>query len=69
MEETLILLRFNCPDPSCDYVGITGWGDLKLHVRATHGRLMWCVPLILCNTLDLTEPQRPLYTIQESVFP
>lgn len=40
MEETLILLRFNCPDPDCDYIG-NGWGDLKLHVRATHGRLMW----------------------------
>lgn len=40
MEETLILLRFNCPDPDCDYIG-NGWGDLKLHVRATHGKLMW----------------------------
>ncbi len=26
MEETLMLLRFNCPDPDCDYVG-NGWGD------------------------------------------
>ncbi|KAF8077552.1 hypothetical protein FPV67DRAFT_40 [Lyophyllum atratum] len=39
MEETLILLRFNCPDPDCAYIG-NGWGDLKLHVRATHGKLM-----------------------------
>ncbi|KAF8649052.1 hypothetical protein AX16_006053 [Volvariella volvacea WC 439] len=39
MEETLILLRFNCPDSECDYIG-NGWGDLKLHVRATHGKLM-----------------------------
>ncbi|KAF5334514.1 hypothetical protein D9611_013777 [Ephemerocybe angulata] len=39
MEETLILLRFNCPDPACDYLG-NGWGDLKLHVRATHGRVL-----------------------------
>jgi len=44
MEETLILLRFNCPDSGCDYIG-SGWGDMKLHVRATHGRMMWCVPL------------------------
>jgi E3 ubiquitin-protein ligase ZNF598 len=42
MEETLILLRFNCPEPSCDFTG-TGWGDLKLHVRAMHGRVIWCV--------------------------
>ncbi|KAJ2923047.1 hypothetical protein H1R20_g14047, partial [Candolleomyces eurysporus] len=41
MEETLILLRFNCPDSACDYIG-NGWGDLKLHVRATHGKLL-CV--------------------------
>ncbi|KAF8625744.1 hypothetical protein AX17_006771 [Amanita inopinata Kibby_2008] len=39
MEETLILLRFNCPDPDCDYIG-NGWGDLRLHTRAVHNRLM-----------------------------
>ena len=42
MEETLILLRFNCPDSDCDFIG-NGWSDLKLHTRATHGKLMWCV--------------------------
>lgn len=40
MEETLILLRFNCPDATCDFIG-NGWSDLKLHTRATHGKLMW----------------------------
>lgn len=39
MEETLILLRFNCPDSSCDYIGMS-WSDLKLHVRAMHGKLL-----------------------------
>ncbi|KAJ7229444.1 hypothetical protein C8J57DRAFT_191179, partial [Mycena rebaudengoi] len=39
LEETILLLRFNCPDTECVYLG-NGWGDLKLHVRATHGRLM-----------------------------
>ncbi|KAI0707806.1 hypothetical protein C8Q76DRAFT_746412 [Earliella scabrosa] len=39
MEETLILLRFNCPDPQCSFIG-NGWSDLKLHTRATHGKLM-----------------------------
>ncbi|KAG1756876.1 uncharacterized protein EDB91DRAFT_1094923 [Suillus paluster] len=39
MEETLILLRFNCPDSQCDYTA-TGWGDLKLHVRGAHGKMM-----------------------------
>ncbi|KAF8175993.1 hypothetical protein BJ912DRAFT_1146929 [Pholiota molesta] len=39
MEETLILLRFNCPDPECDYIA-NGWSDLRLHVRGMHGKLM-----------------------------
>ncbi|KIK62672.1 hypothetical protein GYMLUDRAFT_41590 [Collybiopsis luxurians FD-317 M1] len=39
MTESLILLRFNCPDSECDYIA-KGWGDLKMHVRAGHGRLM-----------------------------
>ncbi|KIJ59677.1 hypothetical protein HYDPIDRAFT_100159 [Hydnomerulius pinastri MD-312] len=39
MEETLILLRFNCPDVECDYTA-SGWGDLKLHVRAMHGKML-----------------------------
>jgi hypothetical protein len=42
MEETLILLRFNCPDPECDYIA-NGWSDLRLHVRGMHGKLMWYV--------------------------
>ncbi|KAI6138107.1 hypothetical protein BKA82DRAFT_4250547 [Pisolithus tinctorius] len=39
MEETLVLLRYNCPDRDCDYTG-TGWGDLKIHVRATHDKML-----------------------------
>ncbi|KZT71337.1 hypothetical protein DAEQUDRAFT_724287 [Daedalea quercina L-15889] len=39
MEDTLILLRFNCPDKDCDYIA-NGWSDLKLHTRAAHGKLM-----------------------------
>lgn len=42
MEETLILLRFNCPDPECPYIG-SSWNDLRLHTRAVHGKLMWYV--------------------------
>jgi hypothetical protein len=43
MQESLFLLRFNCPDPSCDHMA-TGWNDLKLHVRGTHKKQMWCAP-------------------------
>ncbi|KAF8266463.1 hypothetical protein EI94DRAFT_1733029 [Lactarius quietus] len=39
MQESLLLLRFNCPDSSCEYIA-TGWNDLKLHVRSTHGKFM-----------------------------
>jgi len=40
MEDTLLLLRFNCPDPDCTFYG-TGWSDLKQHVRAVHKKAMW----------------------------
>jgi hypothetical protein len=43
MEDTVFLLRFNCPDTTCDYIAATGWGDLKLHVRGVHGKQMWSV--------------------------
>ncbi|KIY70361.1 hypothetical protein CYLTODRAFT_488161 [Cylindrobasidium torrendii FP15055 ss-10] len=39
MEDTLLLLRFNCPDTDCDFIA-KGWSDLKLHVRAVHNKLM-----------------------------
>lgn len=42
MEETLILLRFNCPDEECPFIA-RGWNELKVHVRGTHGKQLWCV--------------------------
>ena len=39
LEETVLLLRFNCPDPNCD-VACTGWKDFKAHVRREHNRLV-----------------------------
>ena len=48
MQESLFLLRYNCPDPSCDFQA-TGWNDLKLHVRGTHKKQIWCAPNVsLC---------------------
>ncbi|KAE8216676.1 hypothetical protein CF327_g148 [Tilletia walkeri] len=38
-EQTLVLLRFNCPHPKCE-VASTGWSDLKTHARRDHGRLL-----------------------------
>ena len=42
MEDSLILLRFNCPESTCDYIA-NGWSDLKLHTRGTHGKVIWYV--------------------------
>ena len=41
MEDTIVLLRFNCPDKACDFAA-NGWADLRLHIRQTHH-------LQLCN--------------------
>ena len=69
MEETLILLRFNCPDGSCDYIA-GGWGDLKLHVRGAHGNLMWYDRSSLKSGFDQTvHQQRPLHPDEENIRP
>ncbi|KAI5124372.1 hypothetical protein M0805_008975 [Coniferiporia weirii] len=39
MEETLILLRFNCPDEECPFIA-KGWNDLKVHARAIHNKVI-----------------------------
>lgn len=44
MQDSLVLLRFNCPDSSCDHMA-TGWNDLKLHVRGVHKKFMWCASI------------------------
>jgi hypothetical protein len=39
-EDTVLLLRYNCPDPSCD-VACLGWPDLHRHVKTIHQKAMW----------------------------
>ncbi|KAG9083767.1 hypothetical protein FS749_005746 [Ceratobasidium sp. UAMH 11750] len=39
MEDTLILLRFNCPDEDCDVVA-HGWHDLKWHAKDKHDSIL-----------------------------
>ena len=39
-EESLLLLRYNCPEPTCD-VACLGWPDLHRHVRTVHKKAMW----------------------------
>ncbi|KAI9889065.1 MAG: hypothetical protein M1814_005854 [Vezdaea aestivalis] len=38
-EDTVLLLRFNCPDSDCD-VACIGWTDLQRHVKTTHQKTM-----------------------------
>lgn len=52
MEESLILLRFNCPDSDCPFIA-NGWNDLKAHARAVHGKLMWYVYSLYLDTNSL----------------
>lgn len=44
-EDTVLLLRYNCPDNECD-VACLGWPDLHRHVKSKHGKVMWCVLLL-----------------------
>ena len=39
-EESLLLLRYNCPESTCD-VACLGWPDLHRHVRNVHRKAMW----------------------------
>jgi ribosome assembly protein 4 len=39
-EDTVILLRYNCPDRDCD-TACFGWPDLHRHVKSKHGKSMW----------------------------
>ncbi|KAI0247918.1 hypothetical protein BJV78DRAFT_856343 [Lactifluus subvellereus] len=39
MQDSLVLLRLNCPDSSCEYTA-TGWNDLKLHARGIHDKFI-----------------------------
>ncbi|KAJ1021672.1 hypothetical protein NDA16_003808 [Ustilago loliicola] len=39
LEETVLLLRFNCPDTNCE-VACAGWKDYKAHVKREHNRLV-----------------------------
>ncbi|KAK1830409.1 hypothetical protein QBC39DRAFT_353931 [Podospora conica] len=37
--DTVLLLRYNCPESSCDFAGL-GWPDLHRHVRSVHHKKM-----------------------------
>lgn len=56
-EDTVLLLRYNCPDPSCD-VACMGWPDLHRHVRSAHGKVM----------CDLCTRNKKVFTHEHELF-
>ncbi|KAJ3219385.1 hypothetical protein HDU67_001604 [Dinochytrium kinnereticum] len=57
-EDVMILLRFNCPDASCDVACPEGWSELRRHVQAAHGKY-------LC---DLCTRHQKLFTHEHALY-
>lgn len=55
--DTVLLLRYNCPDLSCD-VAALGWPDLHRHVRTTHQKKM----------CDLCTRNKKVFTHEHELF-
>ncbi|KAL1304858.1 hypothetical protein AAFC00_003782 [Neodothiora populina] len=56
-EDTVLLLRYNCPDPSCD-VACLGWPDLHRHVKSVHHKSM----------CDLCTRNKKVFTHEHELF-
>ncbi|KAF2098683.1 hypothetical protein NA57DRAFT_56330 [Rhizodiscina lignyota] len=56
-EDTVLLLRYNCPDPSCD-VACLGWPDLHRHVKSVHHKVM----------CDLCTRNKKVFTHEHELF-
>lgn len=57
LEDTILLLRYNCPDRDCD-VACLGWPDLHRHVKSKHGRIM----------CDLCTRNKKVFTHEHELF-
>ncbi|PNS17860.1 E3 ubiquitin-protein ligase hel2 [Sphaceloma murrayae] len=56
-EDTVLLLRFNCPDGDCD-VACLGWPDLHRHVKSVHHKVM----------CDLCTRNKKVFTHEHELF-
>ncbi|KAK4936254.1 hypothetical protein LTR10_022841 [Elasticomyces elasticus] len=56
-EDTVLLLRYNCPDRDCD-VACLGWPDLHRHVKTKHGKMM----------CDLCTRNKKVFTHEHELF-
>ncbi|KAL2261660.1 hypothetical protein VTK26DRAFT_3675 [Humicola hyalothermophila] len=55
--DTVLLLRYNCPDDECDFAGL-GWPDLHRHVRSVHHKKM----------CDLCTRHKNVFTHEHDMF-
>lgn len=55
--DTILLLRYNCPDPACDFAGL-GWPDLHRHVKSVHHKRM----------CDLCTRNKKVFTHEHELF-
>lgn len=55
--DTVLLLRYNCPDDECDFAGL-GWPDLHRHVRSVHHKKM----------CDLCTRNKKVFTHEHELF-
>ncbi|KID84294.1 Zinc finger, RING/FYVE/PHD-type [Metarhizium guizhouense ARSEF 977] len=55
--DTVLLLRYNCPDESCDFAGL-GWPDLHRHVKSVHRKRM----------CDLCTRNKKVFTHEHELF-
>lgn len=60
-EDTVLLLRYNCPDATCD-AACLGWPDLHRHVRSAHQK--WMCDLCTRNKKVFTH-EHELFTKEE----
>ena len=56
-DDTLLLLRYNCPDVSCD-IACWGWPDLHRHVKSVHH-------MVMC---DLCTRNKKVFTHEHELF-
>ncbi|KAJ5721434.1 uncharacterized protein N7483_009368 [Penicillium malachiteum] len=56
-EDTVLLLRYNCPDEGCDEACL-GWPDLHRHVKSKHGKVM----------CDLCTRNKKVFTHEHTLF-
>ena len=55
--DTVLLLRYNCPEPSCD-IACYGWPDLHHHVKSDHNKVM----------CDLCTRNKKVFTHEHELF-